>query len=108
MMTCTSLVNTFRPWNVIFRSACIISVIEKRFRRKVLNLRINHQVNRMWRPGGSIRNPIAVKPVFLYEDGHPEQSGMVMKEKNLINPYSGKNLLNRAIVKGRITLSGLS
>lgn len=48
--------------------------------------RINHWVNRLWKAGGSIHDPIPVKLRFLYEQGRSEQVGMYVRNQNLIDP----------------------
>ena len=48
--------------------------------------RINHWVNRMWKSGGSVHDPLSVKLKFLYERGRSEQVGMYLRNQNLVDP----------------------
>lgn len=48
--------------------------------------RIDHWVNRMWKVGGSIHDPLSMKLRFLYEHGRSEQVGMYLRNQNLLDP----------------------
>jgi len=48
--------------------------------------RINHWVNRLWKAGGSVHDPLPVKLKFLYEQGRSEQVGMYIRNQNLSDP----------------------
>ena len=65
-------------------------LIEQRESKKIhferTNRRIDHRVNKLWKKGGNIKDPIEKKLEFLYDNNRWKQVGMYIRNKNILNP----------------------
>ncbi|AKB24620.1 hypothetical protein MSMTP_1151 [Methanosarcina sp. MTP4] len=58
--------------------------------------RIDHWVNKMWKIGGDVHTPMAIKLKFLYENGREEQVGMYLRNQNISDESFDEQYKKRA------------